>query len=125
MSIYRVIRKQVTLVGPKGSVQVKALFDCGATLSFVRTDIAVRLDSIHEWTEPLACESAKGSFLVRGGVLVQVGMCGYSLAATLNVYKKLTEDAILGADFLGTWGVLVDPQRHRVLIDPEYARARA
>jgi len=47
------IFEKVRLVGAKGEAEVKALFDSGATYSFVRRDVAQQVASIEALPEPM------------------------------------------------------------------------
>jgi hypothetical protein len=43
----------------------------------------------------------------------------------VTIVEDLSEELILGADFLQRWHIKLDPFRRRVWVDPEDVRIRA
>ena len=54
-----VIVNRIKLVGSKGEKKVDALYDSGASFSFIKKDLASSLDIILKMPNPLSFETAK------------------------------------------------------------------
>ena len=121
-----VIRQKLWLIGRLGKVRARILFDTGANVSLIRDDLARKIEDVDELLgRAHRCYSATGSFMVRPGMIADVEISRYPLMANLCVAKELTEDVILGDDFMGRWGLMLDPKHRRVMVEPEYLRLQA
>jgi 2-C-methyl-D-erythritol 4-phosphate cytidylyltransferase len=112
------IYKKVTIGGDKGEMEVEALFDSGASESFICEDVANQIATTLKLHLPRRFELGKGTILVdtATGVL-DVMVNGTSLFGHFLVVKGLSDDVILGADFLQRWKINLDPEKERILID--------
>ena len=113
------IYKNVKLSGNKGSKEVKALFDSGASESFIRADIAKELSSPTRLPNPKSFEMGRGILKVSRAMIGDVQLNGASLFATLLVVPNLTEELILGADFFQRWKIRLNPENEEVVLDQD------
>ena len=113
------IYKAVKVSGNKGSKEVKALFDSGASESFIRADIAKELSSPTRLPNPKSFEMGRGTLKVSRAMIGDVQLNGASLFATLLVVPNLTEELILGADFFQRWKIRLNPEDEEVILDQD------
>jgi len=121
-----IIQKRVKLVGSKGTREVEALFDSGATYSCIRPDIARELDVVNLLPERMVFGTAKN-----GDQLIATER------TTLNFFLKdcrfsdefmlipdLSEELIIGAKTLQAWRMKLDFEADDVIIDPRVTKLR-
>ncbi len=120
-----IISQKLTLIGRKGRRQVEALFDTGSSHSMVRESIAVAIAEPDDLPEPKTYESAVGKFTARTGIFADVVIRRHRLLTGLTVVTNLSEELILGVDFLQRWQVRLDPHHHKLILDPKAFRLRA
>ncbi len=116
------IRKSVTVVGRKGRRRMLALFDTGASHSLIRQNLAKSIANPEELAEPKTFEAAVGTFVARHGVFVDILLQRRRFFTSLVVAADLTEDLVIGADFLQQFHIRLYPRRHEVVIDPKALR---
>jgi predicted aspartyl protease len=119
------ITKELTVIGPKGRQRLTALFDTGASFSLIRNTIAEPIGDPAEIPEPKKFTTAVGEFRAHTYIVVDIALERKRLFPPLIVGPGLTEDLILGADFLQQWHIRLDPKRHRFLLDPKALKLRA
>lgn len=119
------IRKSLWVYGRKGRRKVEVLFDSGASHSMIREDLARTLGTPEELPEPRTFEAAVGRFTIREGIFVEFGINRHRLFTAALVAPRLSEDAIIGANFLQDWHIKLEPRRHRIILDPEALRLKA
>ena len=112
-----VIRKKLPLLGRRRSREVQCLFDTGASSSFVRPDLvrALRLPTT-SLIRPVRIQLGKGSTRVSRMAVVMIRLNGATLADPAYVMPGLTEEYVVGAEFLQRYGIRLDPRRHRLLL---------
>lgn len=110
------------LVGRKGRRSVEALFDTGASHSLLREEIADAIGEPEDLPEPVHFEAAVGSFVAKKGVFADVILNGKRFPSSLRLVPGLTQDLILGTDFLQMWHIRLDPRKRRVILDPKALR---
>lgn len=114
------IRKRLSLIGPRREKQADCLFDTGASRSFIRPELVRSLGlSKAELPRPLRIRLGKGSTRVSQVVAVMIRLNGATLADTAYVMPGLTEDYVLGAEFLEVYGIRLDPKRRRLVLPPK------
>ena len=113
------IYKTIKVSGNKGSKEVKALFDSGASESFIRADIAKEIASPTKLPNPKTFEMGRGSLKVTRAMIGDVQLNGANLFATLLIVPNLTEELILGADFFQRWKIRLNPENEEVILDQE------
>lgn len=113
------VYKFIKLYGNKGTKEVKALFDSGASESFIRADIAKELASPTRLPNPKTFEMGRGSLKVTRAMIGDVQLNGSSLFATLLVVSNLSEELILGADFFQRWKIRLNPENEEFILDKD------
>lgn len=112
-----VIRKRLPVIGPHRRRKVDCLFDTGASSSFIRSGLvrALGLSTAH-LPKSLRIRLGKGSTQVFEIAAVMIRLNGVTLADTAYVMPGLTEDYVLGAEFLERYDIRLDPKRRRLLL---------
>jgi predicted aspartyl protease len=113
------IYHQVKLTGPKGVQTLKALIDTGASESFINAAEARKLGRPLKMPQPMKFELGKGTIVIDKVIYAYVDLDGYRLHWTFHIVPPLTEELILGADFLQRWKIKLDPESERIIIDPK------
>jgi hypothetical protein len=96
------ITKKLWVIGRKGRRKVVALFDTGSSHSLLREDIALAIGEPEELPEPKTDEAAVGTITTRRGLFADVLLHGKRLTTGLKIVRGLSEELILGADFLSS-----------------------
>jgi predicted aspartyl protease len=112
------IYKKIVIKGTKGHRKVRALFDTGASESFIKKDIAEGISTLVELSRPKMFETVVGNIRVQYAVIPDILLDGHDLFWTLIVVDGLTEDVILGADFFQRWKIRLDPETEDIVWDP-------
>ena len=112
-----VIRKTLPVLGRRRQRQVECLFDTGASTSFVRPALVRSLGlSTADLPKPLRIRLGKGSTQVSQVAAVMIRLNGVTLADSAYVMPGLTEEYVLGAEFLERYDIRLDARRHRLLL---------
>jgi len=113
------IIKDIELIGDKGKRKLEALFDTGASRSFIKRRIAKEIATViklpHLYTFTLG--DGAGKIESQEEVVLDMKIKGYSLLAHFIVIDRLARDFIVGADTLQIWKIKLDPENEDVLID--------
>lgn len=119
------IYKEVVLRGDKGARRSQALWDNGASESFIRRDLAEKVGTIVKLSAPRQFEMGKGTLLVEESTgIVDLEVEGYSLFWHFLCVPELSEELIIGADFLQRWKIKLDPENEKLIIDPKALRLK-
>lgn len=114
------IYKEVVLRGDKGERRFRALWDNGSSESFIRRDLAESVGTILKLDAPREFEMGRGILSVEESTgILSVQVEGYSLFWHFPVVPDLSEELIIGADFLQRWKIKLDPESERIIIDPK------
>ena len=114
------IRKRLPLIGQHRQRKVVCLFDTGAPSSFIRPELVGTLGiSTANLPKPVRIRLGKGSTEVSEIAAVMIRLNGTTLADTAYVMPGLTEQYVLGAEFLQRYDIRLDPKRHRLLLPPK------
>jgi len=110
------IFEKVRLVGSRGEVEVKALFDSGATYSFVRRDVAERVANIEALPEPMRFATAKSGEVVevREAIRANFYIDGVRYSDEFLVLERMSEELIIGANTMQAWGIKLNMEQERV-----------
>jgi len=113
-----VIVKEILLEGSKGSDKVKALFDSGASMSFIKKSIAQKLANIEKLPKPLEFETAKAgeTLVVYEAVRLDFYLDGDRLSDEFLVVPDeiISEECIIGAKTMQAWRIVMDMENERV-----------
>jgi len=114
------IYKEVVLRGDKGEGKFQALWDNGSSESFMRRDLAEGVGTILRLDAPREFEMGRGSLSVSESTgVLSVEVEGFNLFWHFLVVPNLSEELIIGADFLQRWEIKLDPESERIIIDPK------
>lgn len=114
------IYKEIMLRGDKGEGRFQALWDNGSSESFIRRDLAGNVGTILRLSAPRQFEMGKGMLSVEESTgIVNVKVEGFDLFWHFLVVPDLSEELIIGADFLQRWKIKLDPESERIIIDPK------
>lgn len=114
------IRKKLPLVGRRRKREVACLFDTGASSSFIRPELVRELElPTANLLRPLRIRLRKGSTRVSKLAAVMIRLIGVTLADTAYLMPGLSEEYVLGSDFLGRYDIRLDPKRRRLLLPPK------
>ncbi len=113
------IRIPIRLLGRKGEADAQALFDTGCTHSLMNESIASRIGLPEDLREPVKYEAVVGSFTARKGIFADMVIEGKTYPAEFRVVPALTEDVIVGHEFMQLWKVVIDMGRHVTTLEPK------
>ena len=114
------IRKDLSLIGRRGEKRVECLFDTGASSSFIRPELVSILGlPTTDLVKPLRIRLGKGSAKVSRLTAVMIRLNRATLADTAYVLPGLTEEYVLGSEFLERYDIRLDPKRRSLLLPPK------
>ncbi|MFQ6057705.1 MAG: retropepsin-like aspartic protease [Anaerolineae bacterium] len=121
-----VILKHIRLAGSKGSEEVEAIFDSGATYSCIQPELAQRLGAPEALPEPMAFGTAKEGERVTATERVTLNfyLDGYRFSDEFMLVPDLSEQAIIGAATLQKWRMRLDFEHDEVIFDPRVTHLR-
>ena len=120
------IAKRIKLVGSRGEHETEGLFDSGASYSFIRRDIAERLEILLPLPQPMSFEMAQqgATLVVRERVVLDFWIDGYRFSDEFFVVDNLADELIIGATTMQKWRLRLDMEREDIIIDPSVTRLR-
>ena len=94
-------------------VEVKALFDSGATYSFVRRDVAQQVEQILPLPEPMRFATANPDAPVeaRERIVCNFYIDGVRYSDEFLVLERMSEELIIGANTMQAWGIKLNMER--------------
>lgn len=112
--------------GRKGSQEVTALFDGGATYSRIQPQLAAALEIVLPLPEPREFSTAKEGEKVtaHGRVSLDFHINGYRFSDEFMLIPSLSEPVIIGAATLQKWRMKLDFEAVDVVIDPRVTKLR-
>ena len=109
------ISEKVRLVGSKGEVEVTALFDSGASYSFIRQDVAEQVAIVEALPEPMQFKMAEVGAVVEVKTRIAADFyidgVRYSDEFLLLAQR---EELIIGAKTMQAWGIKLDMENEKV-----------
>lgn len=119
-----VIQKTIRLMGLKGSQEVAALFDSGATYSCIRPELAATLETILPLPKPMDFSTAKDGEQVTAHEWVRLDfyLDGYRFSDEFMLIPDLSEPVLIGAATLQKWRMKLDFEADEVIIDPRVTK---
>jgi predicted aspartyl protease len=120
------IHQTSVISGDRGSVPAQALYDTGASLSFIRRDLADKVGVPVRLPRPMRFEMGRvGEYLeVHDQIALTFAVSDIPLLDSFLVADDLSEEAIVGARTMQKWGLQLDPEHERVIVDPKVARLK-
>jgi len=114
------IYKDVSVKGDKGDRGFYALWDNGSSESFIRRDLAERVATISKLRISKEFEMGKGTLLVSESTpTLDIEIEWFNLFWHFLVVSDLSEELIIGADFLPRWNIKLVPENERIIVDPK------
>lgn len=119
-----VLKEEIKLVGSQGRQNALALFDCGATYSFIRRDIAEAVAPIDKLPRPMVFETAKENdyITVEEAIRTNFYIDIYELSDEFLVSDILSEEVIIGVQTMQKWRLKLDFGNDEVIVDPQVTR---
>jgi len=118
------VRDKIRIYRGEECVEVTALFDTGATRSYLNDEVAERL-GYEPYPEPVRVPLAvEGKYAdVVGRLHVYLEIVGYRLPEeeTIGVIKDLREEAIIGLNIIESYGIVFEKDRIRFRRTPPTA----
>lgn len=113
------ISKQIEVIGDKQKIKAQALFDTGASASFIRKDLADQIATVVRMPSPwiFILGDGKGKVQAEHCLHVDIIIKGVKIFHQLIAVKDLGEEIIIGADILQRWKIKLDPEKEDILID--------
>ncbi len=121
-----IIAKKLRLEGSRGSKEVEALFDTGASYSCIRRELAEELGRLEPLSRPLLLGTAQegAAVEVREAVRLDFYLDGYRFSDEFMVVPSLSEECIIGAATMQKWRFKLDMENEEVIIDPRVTKFR-
>lgn len=118
------IVKRLRVVGDKGERRLQVLFDTGASASFVRQDVVLRIATTLKLPSPesYTLGNGVGKLRVNETAVLYVYIEGVRISDNFIVAPRLSDEVIIGANTLQKWRVKLDLEREKVIIDKRMAR---
>lgn len=121
-----VIQKTIKLAGSLGSREELALFDSGASYSFIEPKIARELGHVEPMPEPRMFGTARNGdqLTATDRVSLDFYLEGYRFSDEFMLIPDLSEAVIIGAATLQKWRMKLDFEADEVIIDPRVTKLR-
>ncbi|OHB70245.1 MAG: hypothetical protein A2W17_07635 [Planctomycetes bacterium RBG_16_41_13] len=119
-----VIINRIKLVGSKGEKKVDALFDSGASFSFINKELAIKLGSIDSLPHPKEFETAEEGrkIVVKEAVRLDFHIDGIELSDEFFIADNLSEEVIIGAVTMQKWRLKLDFEHDEVIVGQKVTR---
>jgi hypothetical protein len=121
-----IIEQKIRLVGSKGSREVVALFDSGASYSIIQPGLARELARPERLPSPKHFGTAEKGRKVtaRECARLDFRLNGATLSDEFMIVPGITEAVIFGATTMQKWRMKLDFEHDRVIIDPRVTKMR-
>ena len=115
---------KIKLKGLKGEKKVDALYDRGASFSFITRKTAEKLGSIEKLPDPMEFETARegDKISVKERITLDFYIEGIRLSDEFFIIEDLSEEVIIGAKTMQAWRLKLDFDQDRVLVDQRMTR---
>lgn len=99
---------------------MECLFDTGASSSFIRPKLVRELElPTANLLRPLRIRLGRGSTRVSQLAAVMIRLNDVTLADTAYLMPGLSEEYVVGSDFLERYDIRLDPKRRRLILPPK------
>jgi len=119
-----ILTKTMHFEGSKGTAELTALFDSGATYSCIRPDLVPGLEEARPLPKPLNVETAsEGNFIrIDSRATLDFYLNDLRLTDEFMVVPDLSEEVIIGATTMQKWKIKLDFEHEQIITDPRAAR---
>jgi len=112
-----IITRKLFVEGPKGSVEVVALFDTGASFSVMKKSIAEKISPIGPAIRQKATlADGKTELPIAGSVWFWTFVEVCTISDTAHVIEQLARDFIIGAETMEKYGIELRPETNEIII---------
>lgn len=121
-----VIQKKIKLKGSKGSKEVEAIFDSGATYSCIQPELADKLGNIEPLPEIMDFTTAKQGEKLQAKEAIRLNfyLNGYRFSDEFMLIPNLSEEVIIGTKTLQAGRMKLNFETDEVVIDPRVTKLR-
>jgi predicted aspartyl protease len=118
LRIYRNLRVRSS----KGAMEVRALFDTGASFTVVRRDIAEKIGHILPTdVKEVVLADGKTKLKVLGYVPISTVLEGSPVDDIAYVVEELAEELIIGAKVMEFYDIKLDPSKNKLIVGKNYS----
>lgn len=113
----RRLTRKVLVSGDKNSQEVTALFDSGATETYIRQDVADKIGSLMSLPKPVTVKLADGqnSMNINKAIPFFVEIDGHVMKWFSYVAEQLNHELIIGATMMQAFNIILDFAKDRVV----------
>ncbi|MDQ1264906.1 MAG: hypothetical protein QG635_55 [Bacteroidota bacterium] len=118
-----VIKEKILLIGEKTDLEVETLFDSGATYSFIRKDLALKLGHISKTRISRTFQTAENDrkIIVDENIGLNFVLDKETLSDDFLVSDVLSYDAIIGAFTMQKFRLKLDFENDSVIVNHDIA----
>ena len=115
------IMGKIRLSGSKGEKTINALYDSGASVSFLRKSIAESVEILTPLPIVYNAKTAKNGETIEISEAIRIDFYvgNIRLSDEFFITDELTEDVIIGAATMQKWRLKLDFENDKILIDPK------
>jgi predicted aspartyl protease len=118
LRIYRVLRVRSS----RGELDVKALFDTGASFTVVRRDVAEKIGHILPTdVREVTLTDGKTKLKVLGYIPISTVLEGSPIDDIAYVIEELAEELIVGVKVMEFYDIKLDPSTNRIIVGKNYS----
>jgi len=113
------IIKKILVKGDKGGKEMDALFDTGASLSFIQRDIVKQIATPLKMPEPMKFQlgNGRGEIEAKEMTPLHFEIKGCKINDNVLIVDSLAEGLIIGAGTLQKWRINLDLENDDIIID--------
>ena len=113
------ITKEIEIIGDKGRAGIKALFDSGASASFLRREVAEEVATVIKM--PIARSFTLGDnktiIETEHVTNIDIKIKDWIIFDRVLVVDQLATELVIGADIMQRWKITLDLEKEDILID--------
>lgn len=115
----RHVSRKVIVRGNRGFEEVDALFDTGATQTYIRRELAERIGDLIQLSKPASATLADGTtkMAVTHRIALDIDIDGKVIDWLARVADNLSHQLIVGAPTMQTFNILIDLSRDRIVVE--------
>ena len=118
MRLYRKLR----IRSSKGALEVKALFDTGASFTVIRKEVAEKIGHIlPTGVREVTLADGKIKLKVLGCILISTTIEGSPIDDVAYVIEELAEELIIGVKVMEFYDIKLDPSTNKIIVGKNYS----
>jgi hypothetical protein len=119
-----ILRSPLLFRGSKNDKYLFGLFDSGANLPAIRSDLAEQIDVLIKLREPIKLATANSNdfMVVENKFVCQFFLNDVPLSDEFLVVDDLSEEVIIGAATMQKWRIKLDFDKDEVWVDSKVAK---